>query len=73
MRESLELIHDHAGLLETCTALDAVGSVGPERCHAESDLAIEEQIDLVGKKMPMIHNASEGAYGAVAGLVSCVR
>jgi hypothetical protein len=65
MREVFQHAHHEAGFLDLCTAFRALADVGPQGIHPKAHLVIEEEVDLVWKQVPVIHEVSGKAYGAV--------
>ena len=53
-----------------CKAVGTITNVGLQGCNPEAHLVIEEEVDLVWKKVPMVHWVSGGLYGGGIGLVS---
>jgi hypothetical protein len=69
----LEGVSDEASFFEARLAFPARTDVGFERGNAKALLAVEEQVDLSGEQVPMIHRvSSKEVYGAELGPVSAV-
>jgi hypothetical protein len=45
-------------ILDTSSAFVAFAQLSAERRYAKAHLVIEEEIDLVGKQVPMVHGVS---------------
>jgi len=73
MREVFQGLHDETGLVDLCAALRAIANVGLEGTYPKAHLVIEEEVNFVGKQVPVIHGVSEEAYGAGCKFVSAIR
>jgi hypothetical protein len=61
MGDALEDVYRHLRILDASPALVALAQMGAERGDAKAHLVIEEEIDLVGKQVPMVHGVSGDA------------
>ena len=49
MRNLLERVHDHEGVIDLGAAVGTLANMRPKRRNAEADVAVNQQVDLVGK------------------------
>ena len=63
------LHHSGEQSIRTPTVI-TITNVGFQGCYPEAHLVIEEEVDLVWKKVPMVHWVSGGLYGGWIALVS---
>jgi hypothetical protein len=74
MGEVFQGIHDEAGVVDLRAALGTIANMGLQGVHPKAHLVIvEEEVDFVGKQVPVIHGVSDKAYGAGFGFVSDKR
>ena len=70
MRDVFQRIQDEASFVDFGPTVIAITNMGLQGCYPEAHLVIEEEIDLVWKKVPMVHWVSGGLYGGWIALVS---
>ena len=63
-------IHDEPSRVDLGPTVITITNVGLQGCYPEAHLVIEEEVDLVWKKVPMVHWVSGGLYGGWIALVS---
>jgi len=63
VREVLESVHDDPRIVEPCATLVAFGDMRAKRGDAESGLAVDQKVDLVGEQVSVIHDSSGSLYG----------
>jgi hypothetical protein len=56
--EALQRVHDETSVVETLPTVVALEEVRTKRGDAESGLAVDQQVDLVGEQVSMVHVAS---------------
>jgi hypothetical protein len=58
VRYGLQSVHGDACFVDEPAALRTLADVRPEGGHAKAHLVIEEEVDLVRKKVPVVHGVS---------------
>jgi hypothetical protein len=58
MGDRLEGVQRHPRILDASPAFVAFAQMGAKRGNAKAHLIIEEEVDLVGKQVPMVHEVS---------------
>ena len=61
--ERLEGVHDDPRVVEPRATLVAFGDMRTKRGDAESGLAVDQKVDLVGEQVSVIHDSSGPSYG----------
>jgi hypothetical protein len=56
-------VDDETSLVDFGSTVIAITNMGLQGCYPEAHLVIEEEVDLVWKKVPMVHWVSGGLYG----------
>ena len=63
MGDLLERVHDHERFVDLGPAFGALADVCPKGRNAEADVTVDQQVDLVGEQVSVIHDSSGSLYG----------